>query len=179
MNIKNRDKQSEATVKIWSRPAIWLYCIILSVALLASFTLAWYVDSVEASDNKILTSKFEMTAKIENGESQITLTADDDGAQTATLTAGTYTVTLGCSNKTNGHGSCVVTLNGEAAQTVVFGSCGTANCDKCAGRNLVQFSVTVPEGATWQISLEPHWGTQVLVEGAERITSGAALGAAN
>ena len=175
MKIRNKHDQ---TGKMLKKPAMWLYCVILCVALLASLTLAWYVSTVEVSDNKILTSTFEMTAKIENGQSQVTLTAKEDGAQEATLTAGTYTVTLGCSDKTNGHGFCIVTINGQAAQSDVFGKCGVENCEKCDGRESQQFTVTVPAGETWQISLVPHWGTLTPGEGVAMITANASLDAA-
>lgn len=155
MKIRNSVTQ---TGKMLKKPVMWLYCVILCVALLASFTLAWYVSSVEVKDTKLVTSTFEMTAKIENGESQVTLTDKEDGSQEASLTAGTYTVTLGCSKKTNGHGYCTVTVNGQATQTEVFGKCGITNCDKCAGRESVQFTLTVPAGETWLVNLAPQWG---------------------
>lgn len=156
MKIRNKVNQ---TGKMLKKPAILLYCVILCVALLASVTLAWFVNSVEVKDNKIVTSTFEMTAKIENGQSQVELTAKEDGTKEATLPAGTYTVTLGCSEKTNGHGSCIVTLNGQAKQTEVFGKCGITNCEKCTGRQSVQLSVIVPEGETWVINLASQWGS--------------------
>ena len=152
MKIRNKHDQ---TGKMLKKPAMWLYCVILCVALLASLTLAWYVSTVEVSDNKILTSTFEMTAKIENGQSQVTLTAKEDGSQEATLTAGTYTVTLGCSDKTNGHGFCIVTINGQAAQSDVFGKCGVENCEKCDGRESQQFTVTVPAARPGRSVLYP------------------------
>ena len=64
MKIRNSVTQ---TGKMLKKPVMWLYCVILCVALLASFTLAWYVSSVEVKDTKLVTSTFEMTAKIENG----------------------------------------------------------------------------------------------------------------
>ncbi len=161
------------------KPAMWLYCVILCVVLLASFTLAWYVSSVEVADNKILTSTFDVTAKIENGQSKVTLTAKEDGTKEASLAAGTYTVSLGCTEKTNGHGCCALTINGKAYQTVVFGKCGVENCASCDGRDALQFTITVPEGETWQISLNSLWGAKTPGEGVELIAAGAAIGAAN
>lgn len=156
MKIRNKVTQ---TGKMLKKPAMLLYCVILCVALLASVTLAWYVGSVEVMDNKIATSTFEMTTTIMNGETPVTMTAKEDGSQEVSLTAGTYVVTLGCSKKTNGHGSCIVTINGQANQTEVFGKCGIANCEKCTGRESVQFNVVVPEGETWLINLAPQWGS--------------------
>lgn len=155
MKIWNKVTQ---TGKMLKKPAICLYCVILCVALLASLTLAWYVSSVEVKDNKIITSTFDMTATIVNGETPVTLTAKDDGSQEVSLSAGTYTVTLGCGSKTNGHGSCIVTVNGQAQQTEVFGKCGITNCEKCTGRESVQFNLVVPEGETWLVNLMPQWG---------------------
>ena len=156
--MKNRNNVTQ-TGKVLKKPAVWLYCVILCVALLVSATLAWYVSSVEVLDNKIVSSTFEMTAEIKNGETAVPLTAKEDGSQEVSLTEGTYSVTLGCSKKTNGHGFCTVTINGQASNTDVFGKCGNTGCDKCTGRETVQFSVVVPAGETWVINLAPQWGT--------------------
>lgn len=153
--MKNRNK----TGKMLKKPVMWLYCVILCVALLASVTLAWYVSTVEVKDNKLVTSTFAMTAKIEMNETPVELTAKEDGSQEASLTAGTYTVILGCTDKTNGHGFCTVTVNGQPSNTEVFGKCGIQNCEKCTGRESVQFTVVVPEGETWAINLAPQWGS--------------------
>lgn len=175
MKIRNKDNQPCGQLK---KPAMWLYCVILCVALLVSFTLAWYVSSAGSVDNRIVSSTFDMTVSIVKGESGIALTAKEDGSKAASLGEGTYTVSLGCTNKTTGHGCCAVTINGKAYQTNVFGKCGVINCSKCGGCENIQFTITVPEGETWQINFASLWGAKTPAEGVELIKANTAIGAA-
>ena len=168
---------SKDATKLWRKP-VWALCgLILCVALLASVTMAWYVGSASSKDNKIQTSTFVMEAGIKNASgTAVQLTTQESGEKTATLPGGaTYTVSLGCSQKTNGHGYCTVTLNGETYQTIPFGKCGIEGCAKCGGVQSVQFTVNVPEGENWTIALASGWGVQPLAAGAEQITANAVI----
>ncbi len=163
--------------KPWKKSIIWLYCVILCVAILTSFCLGWYTNSVVSADNKIQASVFEMGAKIQAvGGAEVDLSALPDGEMAAKLYGGqSYTVTLSCSGKTNGHGSCVVELNGVQYQTEVFGKCGLKNCAHCAGRETLQFTVKVPDGETWEIKSIPQWGPKAPAAGVRKITAGAVI----
>ena len=162
---------SKNTAKLWKKPVLALCGLILCVALLASVTMAWYVGSAGSKDNRIQTSVFVMETEIKDASgAAVQLTTQESGEKTATLAGGaTYTVNLGCSKKTNGHGYCTVTLNGQTYQTVPFGKCGVENCGKCGSIETVQFTVNVPDGENWTIALASGWGVQSLAEGAEQI----------
>lgn len=161
----------------WKKSIIWLYCVILCVAMLTTFCLGWYTNSVVSADNKIQASVFEMGAKIKAvGGAEVDLSALPDGTLSAKLYGGqSYTVTLSCIGKTNGHGSCKVDLNGVQYQTEVFGKCGLKNCTHCAGREKVQFTVAVPEGETWEIGLTSQWGPKAPAADVKKITAGAVI----
>lgn len=156
---------------------MWLYCVILSVALLTSFCLGWYVNSVVSADNRIQASIFEMGAKIQTADgAEVDMSQLLGGELSAKLYGGkSYTVNLSCGDKTNGHGSCNVILNGKQYQTDVFGRCKTENCSKCAGREAIAFTIAVPEGQTWEIKLISQWGPKAPAADVQKITAGAVI----
>lgn len=163
--------------KLWKKSAVWLYCVILSVALLTSFCLGWYVNSIVSADNRIQASVFEMEAGIQAVDgTEAEMSKLLGGEIAAKLYGGkSYIVNLGCSDKTNGHGSCKVILNGKEYQTDVFGKCKIESCSKCAGRETVSFTVAVPEGQTWEIKLISKWGPQAPAATVQKITAGAVI----
>lgn len=174
MKIKSEENKA---VKLWKKNAIWLYCVILSVALLTSYCLGWYVNSVVNADNKIQASAFEMGAKIQAaGGAEAELSSLPDGELSAKLYGGqSYTVDLICSEKTTGHGSCKVVVNGTQYQTVVFGKCGVENCSHCASGGKLQFTIAVPAGQTWEVKLIPQWGPKAPAADMHKITAGAVI----
>lgn len=176
-NMNKEGRSGKTAVKLWSRPVLAACGLILCVALIASFSLAWYVGSAGSKDNKIMTSTFVMEAAIKDASGNtVQLTTQESGEKTAKLAGGaTYTVDLGCSQKTNGHGYCTVTLGDQIYQTVTFGKCGISGCDKCGGREAVQFTVNVPAGEEWTIALASGWGVKPLDAGAEQITANAVI----
>lgn len=174
MNIKS---EKCFTGKPFRHPLTWLCCVILCVVLLTSYCLGWYISSVVNADNRIQASSFTMTAKVLTSDgSQVQLSPMTEGGMSATLVAGqSYTVNLGCDDKTTGHGCCIVILNDKTYQTVAFGKCGFENCEKCSGRQDLQFTVTVPAGGDLQIKLLPQWGQKPLAESTQEITPGSAI----
>lgn len=146
-----------------------VYCIILSIALLVSVCLAWYVQSV-AKENTVQASSFGVTARI-NGE---TVVPQDDGSITATLDPNqTYAITLTCIAETNGHGFCLVTAGGQSYKTEVLGKCNDSTCTLCCGEKVTQeFAIVVPEGEGLEITMIPQWGNREMSADVEEITSG-------
>ena len=174
------NKSDKGAKKIWTRPISWLYGIILCVALLTSFCLGWYTGSAKVEDNHIQASVFQVEAAVQDASgSKVSLAADGEGWKATLAAGGTYTVNLGCSTKTNGHGCCTVTLSGKAYQTAVFGKCSTDGCAACGGRQALQFTVTVPAGEAVEIKLMPQWGNKPLADGVTEISSDAAISLAD
>lgn len=168
--------KSDKTIKIWSKPILWVYCIILCTALLASFTMGWYVGSAKVEDNRILSTVFRLDAKIQDASgAEIQLLADGDGWWAKLPAGGTYTVNVSCNKRTTGHGRCVVSINDTTYQTAVMGKCGTEGCSICAERASLPFTVTVPEGKAVEIKLMPHWGTQSAVDSTDELSANAVI----
>ena len=173
-------KCDKAAKMWWTRPLTWLYCIILCAALLTSFCLGWYTGSAKVEDNHIQASVFKVEAEIQDASgSKVSLNAEGEGWKATLAADGTYTVSLSCTSKTNGHGCCAVTINGKVYQTAVFGKCGVTGCTVCGGQQSLQFTITVPAGEAVEIKIMPQWGNKTLADGVTGISHNAAISLAD
>jgi len=173
-------KSNKAIKFRWPRSIVFIYCIILCVALLASFTMGWYVGSAAVKDNRIVSTFFRLDATVQDAAgTNVSLQADGEGWKATLPAGGTYKVNLTCNKRTTGHGRCVIALNDDTYQTVILGKCGSEGCSVCGNRETVSFTVTIPAGKAAQISLQPHWGSQYAIAGTNEISANAEISLAH